>query len=149
MRFPQLLTPAEKRLAVLLFVLTVIGSGLRVGRGVSPTVERWLSTGAVSDHVAPGRDTASVASPAESLIVRPDAPDAELAARHEIEPSGINPNTAEKAVLITLPGIGPALANRIVEDRTMNGPYRSAEDLLRVRGIGPATLRNIRSRLAF
>lgn len=35
-------------------------------------------------------------------------------------------------------GIGEALARRIVEDRERNGPFRSVEDVLRVRGIGPA-----------
>ena len=148
MRFPQLLTPAEKRLAALLFVLTVIGSVLRIGRGVSPEVERWLSTGAVAEQIAPGFDALSVAHP-ESLVVRSDAPTVPGTTQDELEPHGIDPNTAERTVLITLPGIGPALADRILADRSINGPYRSAEDLLRVRGIGLATLDGMRSRLAF
>jgi competence protein ComEA len=49
---------------------------------------------------------------------------------------------------MTLPGIGPVLAGRIVEDRTANGPYRQAADLLRVKGIGPATLARLRPRLS-
>ena len=43
-----------------------------------------------------------------------------------------------------LPGIGPALAARIVADREAHGPFREPEGLLRVRGIGPKTLDRLR-----
>jgi competence ComEA-like helix-hairpin-helix protein len=43
-----------------------------------------------------------------------------------------------------LPGIGPALAARIVADRAEHGPFRTPEGLLRVRGIGPRTLERMR-----
>tara|TARA_R110000782_G_scaffold101029_14_gene187608 strand:- start:9135 stop:9500 length:366 start_codon:yes stop_codon:yes gene_type:complete len=56
----------------------------------------------------------------------------------------INLNTATAAELELLPRIGPALSARIVEDRRVNGPFRSVEDLDRVRGIGPRTILNIR-----
>jgi len=41
---------------------------------------------------------------------------------------------------MALPGIGPVLARRIVEGR----PYARVEDLLKVKGIGPATLERLR-----
>lgn len=47
-------------------------------------------------------------------------------------------NTATHAQLVTLPGIGPALANRIIESRRRLGPFASVTDLQRVTGIGPA-----------
>lgn len=43
-----------------------------------------------------------------------------------------------------LPGIGPALAARIVSDRAANGAFKTPEGLLRVRGIGPRTLERLR-----
>lgn len=52
----------------------------------------------------------------------------------------LNLNTATATELDTLDGIGPALAGRIIEFRTTNGPFRSLADILQVRGIGPRTL---------
>jgi competence protein ComEA len=48
-------------------------------------------------------------------------------------------NAATAADLDALPGIGPVLAQRIVEHRERNGPFRSVEQLDDVPGIGPAT----------
>ena len=48
----------------------------------------------------------------------------------------VNLNTADNATLQTLPGIGPATAEKILADREKNGPYTSLEDLMRVSGIG-------------
>jgi competence protein ComEA len=49
-------------------------------------------------------------------------------------------NTATVEQLDALPGIGPATAAAIVQDREANGPFTSVDDLTRVRGIGPAKL---------
>jgi competence protein ComEA len=59
----------------------------------------------------------------------------------------ININTAAAAELELLPGIGPALAGRIIDYRTANGPFRTVEDLTKVRGIGPKTLEKLRPRI--
>lgn len=52
----------------------------------------------------------------------------------------VNLNRAGAAELESLPGIGPALAARIVADRDANGPFRSVDDLTRVSGVGPAVV---------
>ncbi len=48
----------------------------------------------------------------------------------------VNLNTATVAQLEALPGIGPALAARIVEHRQKNGPFKKVEELMNVKGIG-------------
>lgn len=50
--------------------------------------------------------------------------------------AAVNINTATEAELDKLPGVGPAKAKAIVEDRKKNGPFKTAEDLKRVKGIG-------------
>jgi competence protein ComEA len=55
----------------------------------------------------------------------------------------IDLNRSEPADLELVPGLGPTLARRIVEDRRKNGPFRSVEELRRVSGIGPATLERL------
>lgn len=58
----------------------------------------------------------------------------------------IDLNTADAAELEELPGVGPAIARRILEHREKNGPFTSVDGLLEVSGIGPATLEEIRGR---
>jgi len=54
-------------------------------------------------------------------------------------------NSADVTALDTLPGIGPALAQRIVDWRTEHGPFASVEALTDVSGIGPATMERLRT----
>ena len=55
----------------------------------------------------------------------------------------IEVNTATEIQLNALPGIGPALAARIAEDRATRGPFESMDDLARVHGIGPKLIERI------
>jgi competence protein ComEA len=63
------------------------------------------------------------------------------------ESAPVEVNRATADVLATLPGIGPALARRIVEWRGANGPFGSVDDLEKVPGIGPATVERLRPRV--
>lgn len=60
-----------------------------------------------------------------------------------VQQEPININTATVDELILLPGIGPALAQRIIDYRVAHGPFASIEDLEKVSGIGPQTVRNL------
>jgi competence protein ComEA len=53
-------------------------------------------------------------------------------------------NTADAAALDTLPGVGPVLAQRIIDRRTQAGPFTSVDQLDEVSGIGPAMLARLR-----
>lgn len=53
-------------------------------------------------------------------------------------------NTAGERALLTLPGVGPSTARAIIAHRTANGRFRSVDDLLQVKGIGPKKLEALR-----
>jgi competence protein ComEA len=73
----------------------------------------------------------------------------------EVHPSEIDPeqminiNTAGAAELELLPGIGPSLAKEIMDHRSANGLFNTADDLLAVSGIGPAKVELIRDLITF
>ncbi|WP_177221688.1 ComEA family DNA-binding protein [Corynebacterium sp. NML140438] len=50
----------------------------------------------------------------------------------------ISLNSASAADLVTLPGVGEATAAAIIAHREANGPFQKVEDLMQVKGIGPA-----------
>jgi competence protein ComEA len=56
----------------------------------------------------------------------------------------VNINTAAEAQLEELPGIGPVLAQRIIDYRTEHGPFPTVDALDDVSGIGPATMEDLR-----
>jgi competence protein ComEA len=58
--------------------------------------------------------------------------------------AAVNINTATQAELESLQGIGPAKAKAIVDHRKKNGPFKSADDLQNVNGIGPTTMKRLR-----
>ena len=86
----------------------------------------------------------SVAAEAPEALEEPEAPEApeEPAAPEEAEtaPEGmasrVNLNTADAAALESLPGIGQALAQRIIDYRMANGPFQTTAEIQDVRGIG-------------
>ena len=60
-------------------------------------------------------------------------------------PAGpVNLNRASAEQLTTIPGIGEAMARRIIEWRKQNGPFRRVEDLMKVKGIGEKSLEKMR-----
>ena len=48
----------------------------------------------------------------------------------------------------SLPGIGPAMAKRIIEYRSVNGSFRSPEDLKKVKGIGEAKFAKLKDKVS-
>ena len=85
----------------------------------------------------------------EQEIARDAGP---AAVRAELSPFFFAPvpvNTAGREVLTTLPGIGPGMADRIIDFRTSNGPITSAEMFMRVPGIGSKRLESLRPFISF
>jgi competence ComEA-like helix-hairpin-helix protein len=60
--------------------------------------------------------------------------------------SRVDVNLAGVEELVALPGVGPVSAQRIVDERSTGGPFSSVEDLVRVRGLGPAKVRVLAER---
>jgi competence protein ComEA len=72
------------------------------------------------------------------------------AATPAVRPTGcVNVNTATVDQLDALPGVGPAIAQRIVDRRSAVGPFRSIADLDAVKGLGPSKLTRLQGHICF
>ena len=78
------------------------------------------------------------AKPAAAGPAKPAAPAAAL----------VNINTATQAQLESLPGLGPKVAERIIEYRQKNGVFKKVEDLMNVKGIGEKNFLKLKARLS-
>ena len=96
-------------------------------------------------------DSSQIYVPAKGVAARPifvrPQPGVNGVASAANSPSAsgvVNINRASVAELDALPGVGPSTAQAIVDYRSTNGPFGSAEDLLNVKGIGPAKFEAMR-----
>jgi competence protein ComEA len=83
----------------------------------------------------------SVAAPALA------APASSAPAASSSAASPLDVNAASVEQLVGIPGIGKSLAQRIVDFRQKNGPFKSVDDLLKVQGIGEKSLEKLRPHL--
>ena len=60
----------------------------------------------------------------------------------------VNINTADEKELDTLPGIGPAMAKRIIEYRETEGSFQQIEDIKKIKGIGEAKFAKIKDKIS-
>jgi competence protein ComEA len=104
----------------------------------------------------PAPTRAPTATPPPTVTVGPGTPSPtppptatpEPTSSGQTVPGGqVNINTATLAELEILPRIGPAIAQRIIDYRTQNGPFNTIEEIMNVRGIGPATFAQIKDRI--
>jgi competence protein ComEA len=161
-------TPAERQAFLYLALVTAVGTAVRAwdGRAAGPTpsearalasqlaaVDSALARRAGSSTSRPAnRITAPTGDPSRSRSTsrRPGPTRAETSPHASPSPAGpIDVDRADSATLERLPGIGPALAARIVADRGAIGPFGSGEGLQRVRGIGPALWRRLEGLVTF
>ena len=137
-RLQQSLSITRRESWALLSVLALFCIGL----GVQEIQRRQtppLPPDALLPPVAASPAIDSVAT--DSAATRPPTPDPAPA------DAPIDVNRASAVQLQTLPGIGPALASRIVAYRSRR-PFRRVEDLQQVSGIGPKTLTALRPRVS-
>ncbi|TMQ71370.1 MAG: helix-hairpin-helix domain-containing protein [Candidatus Eisenbacteria bacterium] len=131
----QWLTPSERRGATVLVLLFLLGAGH----------DFWLAR-RMRRELANGDPAGAMeeASPAPAPS-QPSAESSPTPARPADAPLDLN--RADARELDALPGIGPVLAERILTYRRERGAFRSVEDLLAVRGIGPRLFERLRPRL--
>ena len=120
--------------------LYVVGADARVIDAVS------AAGGLADDADASAINLARPVTDGEQLVVpvEGEAPPAGPSAGSGSAPGLVSVNTADAGALEELPGIGPALAARIIDWRDTEGPFATVDDLLAVSGIGPKVLESLR-----
>jgi len=109
---------------------------------VSLASHRRAATDPAITNSAPPVTTDVVAEP-PSKAPEPGRAAIVTQARELREGRPINVNLASADELRLLPGIGPTLAQRIVESRAKHGPFANVRQLTRVHGIGPKTVARV------
>ena len=95
-----------------------------------------------------GADTMQGFMPSMSSVTQPtrvasDSSKAKSTSAHPA-PASISLSTATAEELDQLPGVGPSTASKIIAYRNANGPFRTVDDLMNVKGIGPKKMQDIR-----
>jgi predicted flap endonuclease-1-like 5' DNA nuclease len=159
-------TPAERRALLFVAAVAVLGTGVRGLRALGGDPVPASDRASLADQIA--RVDSAIASGGR----RPVRTGPRQAEPRTVESTGVEPrektsaatrskrgaemprepidlDRADSAALDLLPGIGPALAARIVADRAANGPFGSLEQLQRVKGVGPALAARVAPHVTF
>ena len=89
--------------------------------------------------------TLMLATPAAAAAGKARGVDAKDSKQESAAPIDVNTATVEE--LMSVPGIGQVVAQRIAEYREKNGPFKTVDDLLKVQGIGEKSLEKLRGNL--
>jgi len=125
-------------------VVAVVGQVVSPGLVTLPAGSRVADALAAAGGLLPGTDPASVNAAAllvdgqQVAVGVPGAAPGAAAADGPAPGGLLDLNTAALADLDALPGIGPVLAQRILDHRAQHGPFRSVQELDDVSGIGPS-----------
>lgn len=84
----------------------------------------------------------------QKLTVPDRSASAQTANQNAAGTATVNINTASKEALMTLPGIGEVLAQNIIDYRTKNGPFSSAEEIKEVNRIGDKLYEQLKDRIS-
>jgi competence ComEA-like helix-hairpin-helix protein len=148
-------TPAERQAIAFLALVAALGGGARfmqarafeqavVGSAPPGSADALAAQAAAVDSL---RARTREAPPRRSR--RSSGTTASVDRHTDADPVIVNPDLASLEELDRLPGVGPALAARIVASRDSLGPFGSLEGLQRVRGIGPATAARLAEHVTF
>lgn len=163
-------TPAERRALAALAALITLGAGVQAAQAhkveraplapaAQPALDAQLAAvdsarlrqGHRNRALDPRRTARRGASgaPLDSKPVGVLPPGVAPLPPERRPPGPIDVERASARDIEALPGIGPALAKRIVDDREQHGPFGSMQGLTRVKGIGPGLARKLAGRISF
>jgi competence protein ComEA len=129
---------------------TALNPAARIGDGIEyiiPTRAARAATSAARPASTPVPTSSAASSPAPSATASAAVIASKGTTPTAASTTKLNINAASKDELEVLPAIGPTIAQRIIDDRTANGPYKQIEDLARVRGISARTVDQLRDRI--
>jgi competence protein ComEA len=135
-------TPGERRALMFLVAVALLGAGTRAWRA-----KRAPVANAALEQQIGAVDSAATTASGRRRGSSKKAQSGNPPIRQSANP--VDLDTAPAGEIENLPGIGPALAKRIVADRDANGPFGCLAGLDRVKGIGPALLARIDSLATF
>jgi competence ComEA-like helix-hairpin-helix protein len=133
---------SQERTALIVISLLIAGGAAARQLAARGAVVSELQYSAQADDTLSPATGRSLRSTVEGQILEQQRRSAPLG-----EQERIDPNVADAVQLDRLPGVGPALADRIVAHRETNGRFRTLTDLSAVVGIGPAMLARIAPKL--
>ncbi len=130
--------------------------GSRTSRSARDTIPRVVGGVATVPRTFARPDDPNAHAPygtrSEQLGFPPPAPRIDVGSPQRAEPATrgrVDLDHATAAEIEALPRIGPALARRIVASREASGPFRSLDNLRRVKGLGPATIALLKPLVSF
>jgi competence protein ComEA len=154
-------TQSERKALIFLGAVACLGGGVRVMRAHTappPVAARRALDAQISSasgRSGPGRARGDTNPPTRRRRRPATAKAKTVVVRHPTPPPPPDPyhrvdvDRASAVELQALPGIGPALAGRIVAFRDSAGPFGTLARLGKVKGIGPATLKRLDSLVTF
>lgn len=135
------LTGTERKIILFLSGTVLVGAGIRLYQETFPSVPQFDYAASDSAFAAlSAREPVSNGSD-PSLVVDSNAE--ESTAEDDTAIVKINVNVASKQELMTLPGIGEVMSERIIAYRTDVGPFQSIGDLKKVKGISKRKLEQL------
>jgi competence protein ComEA len=132
-------TRNELTALIVLSTMFLVGSAIKLWlprRATLPLHQSFAYAALDSQFIALSRSTRDTATTPRHTAVKK--------ASTVPAPGSINVNSASLEQLQSLPGIGPAIAGRIVAYREAHGPFKAVDGVAEVKGIGPRTLERIR-----
>ena len=143
------MTPAERRALLFLAAAALLGAFVRLARTTGddpppPAAQRALALQIAAVDSARAAEAEKERNPGKRRRKAQETPPKPPKPLKPPKPKRPPPipivdlDVAPMALIESLPGIGPVIAERIVADRNQNGPFGSLAEFQRVKGVGPA-----------